>query len=122
VDPEIAARVAALSTALSKLPDRPGVTFRGAELSPAQIASYVPGQIRTEPAFPSITSDPARDFPGNIQFVVDAKQGKDVSAFSALPESEVVLDKGTSFSVLSNEVDRASGRQVITLMELADAG
>ncbi len=120
MDPEIAARVAAMSTALSKLPDRPGPVFRGTALSPEQIASYTPGTTRTEPAFLSTSADQARDFPGNTLFIVDSKHAKDVSPFSTSPESEVVFDKGTSFHLIGNFFDPGSGRQVITLVEVGD--
>ena len=51
MEPEMAARIAAISTALSKLRDRPGPVFRGTPLTPEQIALYVPGTIRTEAGF-----------------------------------------------------------------------
>jgi hypothetical protein len=120
MDPEIAARAASLSAALAKLPDRPGPVFRGALLEPDQIALYLPGTTRSEPAFLSAASDPSHDFPGNTLFIVDSKHAKDVSAFSAQSESEVVFDKGTSFRVIGNSLDRRSARHVITLMETDD--
>lgn len=113
MDPEIVARVAAMSSALSKLPDRPGVTFRGAELSPAQIASYAPGQIRTESAFLSTTADPARDFPGNTLFIIDAKHAKVVSGFSALLESEAAKKRARAF-LARIAVVPAGKRQLLT--------
>ncbi len=120
MDPQIAARAAALSAALAKLPDRPGPVFRGTPLKPDQIASYVPGTTRIEPAFLSTTSDPSRDFPGNTLFIVDSKHAKDVSGFSEHPESEVVFDKGTLLYVIGNSWDRRSARHVITMMETGD--
>ena len=120
MDPEMAARAAALSAALAKLPDRTGPVFRGTPLEADQIESYVPGTTRIEPAFLSTTSDPSRDFPGNALFIVDSKHAKDVSGFSEHPESEVVFDKGTSFYVIGNSFDRRSARHVITMMEAGD--
>lgn len=120
VDADLASRAAALSAALSKLPDRRGPVFRGAALAPEQIASYTPGTTRTEPAFLSTSADHTRDFPGNTWFVVDSRHAKDVSSFSSHQESEVVFDKGTSFYLIGNGLDPRSGRQVITMMEATD--
>ncbi len=113
----MAARIEAISTALSKLRDRPGPVFRGTPLTPEQIASYVPGMIRTELAFTSTSADHTRAFPGNALFIIDSRHAKDVSAYSVHPESEVLFDKGTSFYVLDNFVDQRSGKHVITMME-----
>ncbi len=57
MDPEMAARIAAISTALSELRDRPGPVFRGTPLTADEIASYVPGTIRTEAGFTSTSAD-----------------------------------------------------------------
>lgn len=115
--PEMAARIAAISTALSKLRDRPGPVFRGTSLTADEIAFYVPGTIRTEAGFTSTSADHARSFPGNALFIIDSRHAKDVSAFSVHSESEVLFDKGTSFYVLDNFVDKRSGKHVITMTE-----
>ena len=51
-----------LNDALDRLPDYPAVGLRrGATLTPAQIAEYVPGQVVTEDAFTSASERAARD-------------------------------------------------------------
>lgn len=111
-------RAAAVSEALSKLPDRSGPVFRGTTLTPEQIASYVPGAVHPEPGFTSTSSDAKSAFPGNTLFLVISKHGKDVSPYSQYAESEVLFDRGTEFFVTSNFYSQHEGKQVIIMMEV----
>lgn len=112
-------RAAAISEALSKLPDQPGPVFRGTSLSPEQIARYVPGAMRSEAGFTSTTSDSKAAFPGSTLFLVISKHGKDVSPYSKYPsESEILFDKGTDFLVTSNFYSPQERKQVIIMMEV----
>ncbi|MDP9026428.1 MAG: ADP-ribosyltransferase domain-containing protein [Actinomycetota bacterium] len=118
MDAETTARAEALSTALSKLPDRPGPVFRGADLTPKQIARYVPGSAAQELGFTSSSFDESRAFSGNTLFLIESTTGKDISGFSGLPESEVLFDKGSRFVVTGNYFDTTIGRQVIIMGEI----
>lgn len=116
--PDTSQRAAAVSDALSKLPDRSGPVFRGTTLTSDQIASYVPGAVHSAAGFTSTTSDPESAFPGNTLFLVISKHGKDVSPYSSYAESEVLFDKGTQFLVTSNFFSPQEGKQVIIMMEV----
>ena len=109
---------AAVSEALSKLPDRSGPVFRGTTLTPEQIASYTPAAVHPEPGFTSTSSDAKSAFLGNTLFLVISKHGKDVSPYSPYAESEVLFDKGTEFFVTSNFYSQHEGKQVIIMMEV----
>ena len=115
--PELAQKIADLSSGLSKLPDHPGPAFRGTQLTPDQMASYVPGQIREEAAFTSTSALPDRAFDGNTLFIIESRHAKDVAGFSGFPESELLFDKGTFFEVTANFFDPTSGKQVIVMGE-----
>ncbi|MEO6116198.1 MAG: ADP-ribosyltransferase [Pseudolysinimonas sp.] len=117
MDADLTARADAVSTALSKLPDHPGMAYRGTDLTSDQIASYLPGTIREDPAFLSASIDETKSFNGNTLFIIDSVHGKDVSPFSIHDEAEVLFDKGTSFEVTANFIDSASGRHIIIMGE-----
>lgn len=110
-------RVEALSTALGKLPKYEGPVFRGTILTPEQISRYEPGKFVTERAFTSTSTDPGKAFPGNVRFLIDSRTGRDVSAYSGAPESEVLFDRDTVFEVLKTTTD-AKGKTVIYLAEV----
>lgn len=117
--PELQARADAVSLALSKLPDAPGVAFRGAHLEIEQIDRYVPGSVVKEDAFTSSAADPAQAFAGNTKFFIDSFHGKDVKAWSSVEsESEILFDKGTSFDVISKTYDSVSHTYFIGLREV----
>ena len=88
-----------LNDALDKLPDSPANGLeRGANLTPNDIARYVPGQVVTEHAFTSAST--RRGFGGNTRFTIDGLHGKRIHWLSAYPSEEEVLFKaGTRFRV-----------------------
>jgi hypothetical protein len=110
-------RIEALSTALGKLPKHEGPVFRGTILTPEQISRYEPGKFVTERAFTSTSTDPGKAFPGDVRFLIDSRTGRDVSAYSGAPESEVLFDRDTVFEVLRTTTD-AKGKTVIYLAEV----
>ena len=118
VNPGTSRRAAAVSEALSKLPDWNGPVFRGTTLTSEQIASYVPGEVHSEAGFTSTTSDRKIAFPGNTLFLITPKHGKDVSPYSAYAESEILFDKGTDFLVTSNFFSSQEGKYIIVMMEV----
>jgi hypothetical protein len=116
---ELAERVEAVSAALAKLPKYDGVVFRGTYLTDKQIAAYVPGEIVTERAFISTSVDPAAKFPGNVEFVIESRSGRDIAAYSRVPtETEVLFDRNTTFEVRYNVFDESTGKTLITMAEV----
>jgi len=114
----LSSRVAAVSGALARLPDKPGVSFRGTALSDEQLARYTPGAHLTEPGFTSSTRDRDKVFLGNTYFYIQGKHGKDVAPYSPISsESELLFDKESEFFVHFHEVD-PSGNHVIMLIEV----
>lgn len=118
VNPGVSQRAAAVSEALSKLPDWNGPVFRGTMLTPDQIASYVPGEVHSEAGFTSTTSDRKIAFPGNTLFLITSKHGKNVSPYSVYAESEILFDKNTDFLVTSNYFSSQEGKRIIVMMEV----
>jgi len=115
---ELSRRANAVSIALSKLPDKPGVSFRGSTLSDSQLARYVPGARVVESGFTSSASNPKRSFGGNSYFYIQGKHGKDVAPYSQQEyESEVLFNRDACFFVHSHTVD-ADGKHVIMLIEV----
>lgn len=111
-------RAQAVSAALSKLPDHPGVSYRGTYLSPEQVSRYKEGERVTEHGFTSSSNRVDGTFPGNTYFYIQGKHGKDVASYSNLSsESEVLFDKDAEFFVHAHRID-SSGRHVIMLMEI----
>jgi hypothetical protein len=93
-DTELAERVEAVSAALAKLPKHEGIVYRGAFLDDAKIAVYRPGEIVTERAFTSTSVERAKRFPGNVEFVIRSRTGRDITAYSrAAHETEVLFDR-----------------------------
>ncbi|MEU6561079.1 ADP-ribosyltransferase [Nocardia nova] len=89
-----------ISDGLRNLPAHNGTVWRGAMLSPEDLARYVPGETVTEPAFTSSSRDPNRKFSGNVEFVIHSSTGRDISGASARPgEHEVLFDRNTTFEV-----------------------
>ena len=98
------ARVAALNNALEKLPAHDGPVVRGSNLPPDVLARYQPGEVITEKAFLSTTTDPAvatsPAFAGNVEFRILSSTGRDISSVSLIPEEQEILFRaGTKFYV-----------------------
>jgi hypothetical protein len=116
------ARVDALNRALEKLPPYEGPVIRGTNLSPDVIAQYQPGEVVTEDAFLSTTTNTAVArspmFAGNVEFRILSSTGRDVSSLSMFPgEQEILFPAGTRFYVVSKVVDPLTGRTVIRMVE-----
>lgn len=107
------------TSALNQLPPSAGTVFRGTNLPPSVVNNYTPGQIVTERAFTSTSSDAAQSFPGDTQFVINSTNGRRVDGVSAIPsESEVLFPPGTQFEVLDVRVDPATGVRTIFMTEV----
>ncbi|WP_374026185.1 ADP-ribosyltransferase [Mycobacterium sp. HNNTM2301] len=116
------ARVQALKNALAKLPPYQGPVIRGTNLPPEVLARYRPGEVITEDAFLSTSTDlgVARSptFAGNVEFRILSKTGREVSSFSVFPaEREVLFSAGTKFFIVSKVIDPLTGRTVIRMVE-----
>ena len=111
-----------LNNALGKLPPYEGPVIRGTNLPPETVAQYRPGEIITEDAFLSTTTDPAvarsPGFAGNVEFRIMSSTGRDVSSVSMFPgEQEILFPAGTRFYVVSKVEDPLTGRTVIRMVE-----
>jgi hypothetical protein len=116
------ARVAALHNALDKLPAYQGPVIRGTNLPREVLDQYRPGEIITEDAFLSTTTNTAiarsPTFAGNVEFRILSNTGRDISSFSMFPgEQEVLFPAGTRFYIVSKELDPLTGRTVIRMVE-----
>jgi hypothetical protein len=116
------ARVDALSNALEKLPAYEGPVIRGTNLPPEVLAQYQPGEVITEDAFLSTTTNEAvarsPTFAGNVEFRILSSTGRDISSVSMFPgEQEILFPAGTRFYVVSKMVDPLTGRTVIRMVE-----
>ncbi|WP_156687873.1 WXG100-like domain-containing protein [Mycobacterium sp. Marseille-P9652] len=116
------ARAEALGQALNKLPPYEGPVVRGTNLPPEVLAQYRPGEFVIEKGFLSTTTDPSvaqsDAFAGNVEFRITSFTGREVAAFSVLPEEqEVLFAAHTRFFVLSKTVDPATRRTIIEMVE-----
>ncbi len=116
------ARIEAISTALKKLPAYDGPVFRGTDLPSEVLAHYQPGEVITEDAFLSTTTDPAvarsPEFEGNVEFRILSSTGRDISSFSMISdEQEVLFRAGAKFYVLDRIVDPLTGKTIIEMIE-----
>jgi hypothetical protein len=116
------ARVEAINNALDKLPPYEGPVVRGTNLPEEVLDRYQPGQVITEDAFLSTTTNVAvarsPAFDGNVEFIIMSSTGRDVSPFSLVPhEQEVLFRSGTSFYVVSKVVDSLTGKTIIRMIE-----
>ncbi|MET9492785.1 ADP-ribosyltransferase domain-containing protein [Nocardia sp. NPDC006630] len=118
VDATQKAQIKAVEEALAKLPDHNGVVFRGTDLPPNVLAKYEKGTVVTEDAFTSTSASADEAFPGDTQFTILSKYGKDVSLHSDVPsEQEVLFPPGTQFDVVSKVFDSKSGTTFIRLIQ-----
>jgi hypothetical protein len=122
VDTSQLARIEAINTALTKLPAYDGPVFRGTDLPSEVIAQYQPGEVITEDAFLSTSTDPAvarsPEFEGNVEFRILSSTGRDISSFSMVSdEQEVLFRVGAKFYVLDRIVDPLTGKTIIEMIE-----
>lgn len=116
------ARIDALNNALEKLPAYQGPVIRGTNLPPEVLAQYQPGEVITEDAFLSTTTNEAvarsPTFAGNVEFRILSSTGRDISFVSMFPgEQEILFPAGTRFYVVSKIVDPLTGKTVIRMVE-----
>ncbi|MTE11561.1 toxin glutamine deamidase domain-containing protein [Nocardia aurantiaca] len=110
LDPEQRKLAGDLASGLDKLLVHDGTVWRGAHLTPEQIARYVPGAKITEPSFISSSRDLRRIFTSNVEFIIHSETGRDISAISARPgEQEVLFKPGTTFEVRGAVQDPHAG-------------
>uniref|UniRef100_UPI0038998BA2 ADP-ribosyltransferase n=1 Tax=Mycobacterium sp. HUMS_1102779 TaxID=3383487 RepID=UPI0038998BA2 len=119
------ARVDAVNRALAKLPPYHGPVVRGTDLPPEVLAQYQPGEVITEKAFLSTTTNPAvaqsSAFAGNVEFRILSSTGRDVSSISAFPgELEILFPARSRFYVLGRRIDPSTGRTIIEMIERAE--
>ena len=109
-----------LNDALDKLPDQPGTSWRGANLSREERAEYVPGNIVSWPAFSSTSRRKEKAFYRNSLFRVEGHHGKDIKPYSAVPsEDEMLFKSGSRFRVLKRYKE-PDGRYGYLLEEVGD--
>lgn len=116
---KIAARSASLSAAIRDVPIHAGTVIRRSNIDDAALARYQPGDVVIENFFSSSTSDPdkAREFEGNVVWIIDSKQGRDIASRSRWDEAEVLFDHFTRFEVLARDYDSESNQWVIYMEE-----
>lgn len=122
VDASQQARVEAIRNALQKLPPYRGTVVRGTDLPSEVLAQYRPGEIITEKAFLSTTTNPAvarsTAFSGNVEFRIFSHTGRDVSSLSLFPgEREILFPAGTRFFVAGRTLDPLTGKTIIEMIE-----
>lgn len=104
-----------LSAALEKLPEHQGTALRGSEpgrhASEYQLDRYEPGARVVENGYLSCTVNPEREFDGEVLWVIESKSGRNVEAFSSVrDEQEVLMDRFSTFTVLSKEFEEDLGK------------
>lgn len=116
----IASRSTILSEALDRLPVHEGTVLRGSstDLDSDEIARYVPGDVVVENRYLSTSANPEKEFGGNVLWVIEPKQGKDLGPHSVLAESEVLFDRFSQFEVLAKDFDAELARWVIYMQEV----
>ena len=117
---ELDAHIRVATFGLIELPSHRGPAFRGIELSEATLAKYQPRLVIREHAFVSATANPALRFPGNVTYVIESVNGRNVELVADSPiEREVVFFTGTRFFVLAVDRD-AHGEATVYLREVPD--
>lgn len=116
------ARIEAIKSALQKLPPYRGPVVRGTDLPPEVLAQYRPGEVVTEEAFLSTSTNPAvarsTAFSGNVEFRIFSKTGRDISSVSLFPgEREILFPPGSHFYVAGKTIDPLTGKTIIEMIE-----
>jgi len=94
--------IALATNGLKEMPSHKGEVLRGAYLPDDVISQYKPGSIITEKGFTSTTTSKAAAdvFTGNVRYIINSKNGKNVSRLSQFPEEEeIVFPPSTKFKV-----------------------
>lgn len=116
----IAERSSELSSALEMRPIHEGTVLRGSttDLTDEALARYEPGERVVEQQYLSTTVDADREFGGNVIWVIESNQGRDVADVSSISdEREVLFDRMSTFDVLAKEYSADLGRWVIYMEE-----
>ncbi|WP_231124170.1 ADP-ribosyltransferase [Mycobacterium colombiense] len=116
------ARIEAIKSALQKLPPYRGPVVRGTDLPPEVLAQYRPGEVITEKAFLSTSTNPAvarsTAFSGNVEFRIFSNTGRDISSVSLFPgEGEILFPPGSCFYVAGKTIDPITGKTIIEMIE-----
>ncbi|WP_067567634.1 ADP-ribosyltransferase [Nocardia acidivorans] len=112
------ARIKAIEDALAKLPDYNGVVYRGTNLPADVLSTYQKGEVVTEDAFTSTTSRADGTFPGDVEFEIVSKTGKNIDPYSlAQGEDEVLFPPGSNFFILDRFTDSVTGKTIIKMLE-----
>ncbi|WP_460701034.1 ADP-ribosyltransferase [Nocardia thraciensis] len=111
-----------IRAALEKLPDHKGVVYRGTYLSDDMLALYQKGNVVRDRAFLSTAANPHARFPGNAQFRIVSRTGKDISKYTIKKEEQEVLFKEeTPFEVV-NRKDTVQGGYEFSYIDLVERG
>jgi len=110
-----------LSSALAKIPPYAGEVYRGVSLGDGDLTTavsrYLVGNVITERAFTSATTDRGLAFPGALRFEIISKDGKPIGDYSAaVLEQEIMFDQNTQFRVLDAKL--SGGSLHVRLQEL----
>ncbi|OSC24311.1 hypothetical protein B8W69_22125 [Mycobacterium vulneris] len=116
------ARIEAIKSALQKLPPYRGPVVRGTDLPTEVLSQYQPGEVITEKAFLSTSTNPAvarsTAFSGNVEFRIFSNTGRDISSVSLFPgECEILFPPGTRFYVAGKTIDPLTGKTIIEMIE-----
>lgn len=118
---EFDAHIRVATFGLYQLPAFHGPVYRATTLPEETAHKYVPGIIVQERSFVSASADPARRFPGNVQYVINSVTGRLVRALADDPEElEVVFFTATRFKVLAVELDAERAERTVYLSEIPD--
>nr|WP_264081681.1 ADP-ribosyltransferase [Gandjariella thermophila] len=112
----LAPKIETLESSIEKMPRYKGETYRGIAVRQADLddllARYEIGKTVREPAFTSTSPD--SPYHGNVMFVVDSTNGRDISC---LGEHEVVYPPDYEFTVTDKYFDEESWTWVIHLAD-----
>lgn len=118
------AHIRAISSGLNQLPEYNGMVGRGITISDPAVLNdvlnrYEPGQIVQERAF--VSTDTSASFPGNLQFEINSRTGRDIKDLSIYnsTESEVLFAPGSKFKVLSKTYDSSTGTWHIVMDDVS---
>lgn len=94
--------VKALVSGLNQLPPFTGTVYRGYQVDPSTVATRFKVGSRVSLGSPLASSSKRleRAFVGNVRFVIESTQGRDISLLSLKPKEEEVLFSGGEFEVV----------------------
>jgi hypothetical protein len=117
IDPDLKIAIKRADVALKAMPKFEGTVYRGADLSQDLIDRYKVGETIAERAYVSTSRSKKQAFEGNVRFVIQSKNGVDVSDLSEFKkEQEVLIPRDSKFKVLDKQI---KGAETIIFMEEA---